>query len=864
MTATLASFPTFPGAQPEGERRDIPIILDESYGSPETASLHYGAQFGGGGGGGGGDEGRPDGLLVGAVLSLSMSEHGKAFQSNDQGFPSAAPYQDETYLYAQPAFASSPQFPHPAVRSLQDSGEEEAAPAQTGVDHAACRPRLAEAATASAAYTAQQHQPDPHSAQHERPLQFVDIGGTRPGPPPDVQSYCPRRGQEGTKVFVYICSTYDLLATTSPGSGNGNGISTFILLFGTGPSPAAISRLEAQDPYFQYLLTADAPAFASTGWVDPGVALYLRMEDEGGQNLGTVEVGDFTYTTASSSSGTGQQLVYASPQTTANTRKRRGSDDLDSSRSPAKRALHQRPPQHMHSTSRDDIPAFSYTPARGSPYAPYLQHTGLPGDGTTTYRRYSHERAGYQPDGSPRQQAYPFSHSPTLSSHPTLRAPSPQTPSWSPSFASMSTQASRSPRLSATSASTRSTVPTVPSPSGAANPPLIRTSTLQHSPSPGSTPAGAMHPAQAFNPYAMYPHKAVLDIQGDLDSMADDWTEPESVARRRLVQFRRRQSGNTIHTSFKPVAQDERPPQSICISCIWWQEKQECYVTSVDTIYLLEALVAVRFTVEEKNRIRRNLEGFRPLTVSKAKADSEEFFKVIMGFPNPKPRNIEKDVKVFPWKILAHALKKIIGKYSASYSSTAGALPSSVGSSGYEGVLSTSGGLAGLGYGEESPEPDRSPPSMPDLLNSAAYAGGMAGTARSVALQQHEQMSRAAAPDLRLAVPQLPQPTLPSSRWPQHQQLLQHQHPLQHPLQHQQPQHQQHHYSMDPAQHQHLGGQATRRTWDMSAYLDPHPGSMPAEETPTIYYQQQRNPAASGGGEGDPGSMQIRHPTSRV
>lgn len=86
-------------------------------------------------------------------------------------------------------------------------------------------------------------------------------------------------------------------------------------------------------------------------------------------------------------------------------------------------------------------------------------------------------------------------------------------------------------------------------------------------------------------------------------------------------------------------------------------------MTSVDTIFLLESLVAVRFTVEEKNRIRRNLEGFRPMTVSKAKADSEEFFKIIMGFPNPKPRNIEKDVKVFPWKILAHALKKIIGKY---------------------------------------------------------------------------------------------------------------------------------------------------------------------------------------------------------
>jgi hypothetical protein len=102
---------------------------------------------------------------------------------------------------------------------------------------------------------------------------------------------------------------------------------------------------------------------------------------------------------------------------------------------------------------------------------------------------------------------------------------------------------------------------------------------------------------------------------------------------------------------------------SICISCIYWEERAECFVTSVDTIFLLEQLVAARFTVEEKNRIRRNLEGFRPLTVSKGKQESEEFFKVIMAFPTPKPRNIEKDVKVFHWKDLASALKKIISKY---------------------------------------------------------------------------------------------------------------------------------------------------------------------------------------------------------
>ena len=35
-----------------------------------------------------------------------------------------------------------------------------------------------------------------------------------------------------------------------------------------------------------------------------------------------------------------------------------------------------------------------------------------------------------------------------------------------------------------------------------------------------------------------------------------------------------------------------------------------------------------------------------------------------MGFPNPKPRNIKKDIdSIFLWSILSSALKKIISKY---------------------------------------------------------------------------------------------------------------------------------------------------------------------------------------------------------
>jgi len=175
----------------------------------------------------------------------------------------------------------------------------------------------------------------------------------------------------------------------------------------------------------------------------------------------------------------------------------------------------------------------------------------------------------------------------------------------------------------------------------------------------------------SYNPYASLLNKANLKFTGNMDDMAISWSGEEWESHRRLVQFWRRQEGNDIHCSFAPLAPADRQPNSIVVSCIYWAEKNDCFLTSVDCIYLLESLIAVRFTVEEKNRIRRNLEGFRPITVSKCKPESAEFFKLIMSFPNPKPRNIEKDVKVFPWKVLPYALKKIISKYTASYSSTA-------------------------------------------------------------------------------------------------------------------------------------------------------------------------------------------------
>jgi len=156
---------------------------------------------------------------------------------------------------------------------------------------------------------------------------------------------------------------------------------------------------------------------------------------------------------------------------------------------------------------------------------------------------------------------------------------------------------------------------------------------------------------------------ASLRIAGNLNSMQEKWAEGEKISGRRLVEFERSQAGSVVTVTFKQVPLNSRTNTNACVSCIWWEERKEAYITSVDTIRLLEHLVASRFNVQEKNRIRRNLEGFHPVTVAKGRANTDNYFKRIMGFGEPKPRVIEKDIKVFPWSSLYRMLRKVVGKY---------------------------------------------------------------------------------------------------------------------------------------------------------------------------------------------------------
>lgn len=446
----------------------------------------------------------------------------------------------------------------------------------------------------------------------------------RTRPAPEVTSFT-RDGCHGNNFTVYVRSPHDLLALPTL---------RFSLQFNSARVDTSIQPIGNRNSELtQYAISGIVPAFTDTKCYAFSVLVHLIMDvpEEPSITPMRMEVGNFSYINA----------VQANSH-----RKRKSSDSPE---------YDVQPPNKKFASRDQSLDSYE----QASPYSSFLT---TPTNGTT----YS---IGNQASTSPRPGGHHYSTS--NASQISLAAPSPHTPAWSPSFSTIKTEHSPQPPMTPVQrpASTPSMLK-----ASATNPKLVRTSTIQTSPVGLSSVARPDIVTQTFNPYAMYPLKATLKLNGDLDAMAKDWAPEEFDARRRLVQFTRSQIQSTINAEFKAIAPEDRPPNSITISCIWWKERKECFVTSVDTIFLLEALVGVRFTVEEKNRIRRNLEGFRPLTVSKSKLESEDFFKTIMGFPNPKPRNIEKDVKVFPWKILAHALKKIISKYSASYSSTASAI----------------------------------------------------------------------------------------------------------------------------------------------------------------------------------------------
>ncbi|CAO3684247.1 unnamed protein product [Rhizopus stolonifer] len=169
-----------------------------------------------------------------------------------------------------------------------------------------------------------------------------------------------------------------------------------------------------------------------------------------------------------------------------------------------------------------------------------------------------------------------------------------------------------------------------------------------------------------YSPYPDIVSPIHFNVLGNITSMLLNWSIEENRNRRRLVRLSRQIDHYGINCLFETTHENASPkPETMTVSCIEWPGKDTYWITSVDCINLAEFLLGTRFDVDYKNCIRRNLEGFGPTTVSKTKPDSVDFFKVIMGFNHPKPRNIEKDIKVFQWHVLPFALKKIIIKFKS-------------------------------------------------------------------------------------------------------------------------------------------------------------------------------------------------------
>lgn len=681
---------------------------------------------------------------------LSMSAYGKPQPPQLHGYETGRPYSENAFPYSTPPYGTQSSIPTSTPAPVyQNAGQ------MTSLGYASSNTR---------------------TTYDEPAGPYLNVGST---PIPEVTSFSPQRGSQGTTVSVYITTLYELLTSNSP---------TFYLVFGQQKCQASVRKMNQSGGVCSYVVTCEVPQFASTSWSSSRVPVSMFMEGDG-DVISKVDVGDFTFENG--------------PQSLEGTRKRKiSTESAELMRSPAKRNSQQLKP-------KEEFP-YSFSSSDGSPssYSSYLQASSSYSNLLPQYNRSS---GGYPAQAAPRNIGYGYGHSSTASP-PTLKAHSPHVSTWNSGYSTIGSSMARSPGLPSNSMQ-RSNMSSLPSPG---NPALIRTSTLQSS-SPGATP----HAGHTYNPYPMYANKAKLEISGDLgDMMVNNWTAEEWESKRRLVQFKRSQSGCTITTTFNPISADERPPQSVVISCIYWEEKNDCYVTSVDTITLLEALVAAKFTVEEKNRIRRNLEGFRPATVSKAKPDSEEFFKVIMAFPNPKPRNIEKDVKVFHWKDLGSALKKIISKYSASPSSTlppahAPALLTPVSSTGY----ATETSSVGLPYTSDH-HGGISPRSISGSTTSTAYNSNIPAQ-RAISPQSQKSINfQGGPPDLRIAVPH---GTQESSHWPQG-------------TTHHMPTPQQHYQAQ-------LGNAAAvasaRGSWDLSNYLENSPATAAGTSGSGVDYQGQ-------------------------
>lgn len=154
------------------------------------------------------------------------------------------------------------------------------------------------------------------------------------------------------------------------------------------------------------------------------------------------------------------------------------------------------------------------------------------------------------------------------------------------------------------------------------------------------------------------------------------FTEAEKVEGRKIFLFEaisrtNYSDGTTLtkasrrpceHSMSSDIGKKERA-NPLAISCIWWQEKDEYFVTSCDIVRIVEGLIGVSLNKQHKNRMRRQLQSYSPMTIGRRYGEEiNTFYLQLIGFTTPSVKTIDKDIKVFKWEILEEALVKLVGQ----------------------------------------------------------------------------------------------------------------------------------------------------------------------------------------------------------
>ena len=464
-----------------------------------------------------------------------------------------------------------------------------------------------------------------------------------------VSSYSPERGNEGARVCVNLESTSDFISPTAQ---------TANLMFASCPIPVTWTRLEAAEQHacYKYSVHATAPAFSETGSLTSKVPLHLQLKDQSRNDRSSIYIGEWLHEG-------GKHREHRLPIQEDFRRK-----VVTEESSGTARSTECTTPSEQQTTQSQSYPSYSF-PSASVAYPQRL-------DFSTMQRRYTvYGRSELQQslqngaDSMGSQEPIGGAHTARSAVRHSMGQPS----LWNSPFGAGYKFSNDDLQPNAPSSFQVSSTP----PARPGNWEFIRLNRIQQ-PSPGSTSAGSSSDG-SFSKYPQYQnravletHRAVLEVRGNLNAMTENWTPEEHSVERRIVRFWREFHGSTMNVFFTPLRVDEpRLPPDMNerrISCIYWGKDHQHYVTSVDAISLLELVFDAEHKIDENNRIRRNLETFDPNTIKKGKdPETDRFFELIMGFSDPKPSRIKKDVKVFNWSALEQALNKVVNKFVCAY-----------------------------------------------------------------------------------------------------------------------------------------------------------------------------------------------------